>query len=92
MTKDTAAWDKPTCSARCLRLTPVPEVFRAAEVLFDFPRGIGASGLVVSHKRQRRTRTKTGYRLYRQEDALTSLVYRTKSVYYAVPAQEGKNL
>ena len=40
----------------------MPLLFRFAEVLLDFGRGIGGSGLVVSHRGQGRTRTKTGRR------------------------------
>jgi hypothetical protein len=92
MTKETAAWESPRCSARDFRLTPEPGAFRASGAPFDFGRGIGWSGLVVSHKRPRENKDQGRVSAEPPEGLLCSLVYRTKSVYYALSIEEDRTL
>ena len=50
MTKETAACERPRCSARDFKLTLCLAGFRAFEGILEFERGIGVSCRVVSHK------------------------------------------
>jgi len=51
ITNETAAFERPKCSARDFRLTLWPEDFRVMGVATDLGRGMGVIWGVVSHTR-----------------------------------------
>ena len=81
MTRDTAACERPRCSARDFRLTVCPEGFRDGKLLADLGRGIKCCAVVCHSEPNKDKPLACGVHA---SPETPSLVSPTKSVYYAL--------